>query len=783
MNRILLPAAFLLGAIVIAWIGIGFIGRDFLAFAVTLLIAVGYGLGCFEMWQFRRASHSLFTALQPGQLRDVNNQDSGLSGWVNRLHDSLRNSVRLRIEGERVALPGPVYTPYLVGLLVMLGLLGTFMGMVVTLNGAVLALEGTTELQAMRAGLATPIKGLGLAFGTSVAGVAASAMLGLISTLCRRERLQASQLLDSAVANELREFSLQHNRQQTFKAMQEQADLLPKVAERLQSMADNMERMTETLTNTLLESQAEFQKSSGENITRLTDSVQRTLQSTLEESGRAAGEGIKPMMEAAMKGLLDQTHETQKNLHKVSEGQLQSLLDQFGATSKNVSDAWAAALDTQQKQQTDTLHSVNEALQGFNQRIDQATRSVLDGFSESVQSWLEQQQLADQQRQQLWSASLQNASSQMLEQQTTAMEGLQSSATRISHDAEKTSAGLLENWHQVLQQSSELVQQRMQSERDWLQDQGQRMTDLTGTIQSQLTALRNDETQRGEAAVAKLQQLEATVAEQLAQLGAALEQPMTRLIETATEAPQAAADVIAQLRAEITHNAERDNELLEERQRIMADLNGLLQGLQQAATEQRSAIESLVSNSSQQLVEVGQLFGHSVETESDKLANVANNIEASAVEVASVSDAFSHAMELFGESSKQLVEGLSRVEESLEKNSTRSDEQLAYYVAQAREIIDLSMMSQKEIIEELRHSAEKSEADTLELKALDAQDSKLQDAKKQSESESSVETPVAEKPTKTKSVKKSSQKEKSSQDKQAGSELTEEASVQAGEES
>jgi hypothetical protein len=32
----------------------------------------------------------------------------------------------------------------------------------------------------------------------------------------------------------------------------------------------------------------------------------------------------------------------------------------------------------------------------------------------------------------------------------------------------------------------------------------------------------------------------------------------------------------------------------------------------------------------------------------------------------------------------------------------RSDDQLAYYVAQAREIIDLSLLSQKEIFEELR---------------------------------------------------------------------------------
>jgi hypothetical protein len=33
---------------------------------------------------------------------------------------------------------------------------------------------------------------------------------------------------------------------------------------------------------------------------------------------------------------------------------------------------------------------------------------------------------------------------------------------------------------------------------------------------------------------------------------------------------------------------------------------------------------------------------------------------------------------------------------------SRSDEQLAYYVAQAREIIDLSILSQKEVFEELR---------------------------------------------------------------------------------
>lgn len=38
----------------------------------------------------------------------------------------------------------------------------------------------------------------------------------------------------------------------------------------------------------------------------------------------------------------------------------------------------------------------------------------------------------------------------------------------------------------------------------------------------------------------------------------------------------------------------------------------------------------------------------------------------------------------------------------LEKSLARSDEQLAYHVVQAREVIDLSMLFQKQILEDLQ---------------------------------------------------------------------------------
>ena len=43
--------------------------------------------------------------------------------------------------------------------------------------------------------------------------------------------------------------------------------------------------------------------------------------------------------------------------------------------------------------------------------------------------------------------------------------------------------------------------------------------------------------------------------------------------------------------------------------------------------------------------------------------------------------------------------------EPFDKSLARSDDQLAYYVGQAREIIELSIVSQKQIIDELQHAA------------------------------------------------------------------------------
>ena len=234
-----------------------------------------------------------------------------------------------------------------------------------------------------------------------------------------------------------------------------------------------------------------------------------------------------------------------------------------------------------------------------------------------------------------------------------------------------------------------------------MEGQRQGLDTLLARTGEQLSALRDQEAARGDAATQRLADLEATVTRHLTELGTALEAPMTRLIETASETPKAAAEVISRLREEMAQSSERDNELLEERRRIMGELDALLTAQQQAAGVQRDAVETLIRDAGGVLKEVSDTFAGQVDAQTARLDEAAADITGGAHEVASLGDAFGTAVNLFSESNGKLLDNLKRIETSLEQSAARSDEQLAYYVEQAREVIDLSLSSQKEVIDAL----------------------------------------------------------------------------------
>jgi hypothetical protein len=581
--------AFALGLVAVGWIAFGFAASNWMAFAMTLVIAGVYLVGAHELRQHRAQTAGLRAALNTPP-PDGPDAPSPLAALLAAVPPALRSAVQQRIEAGRGSLPGPAIAPYLVGLLVMLGMLGTFLGMVVTFKGAVFALEGSTDLQAIRAALAEPIRGLGLSFGTSVAGVAASAMLGLMSAISRRERLDVSRLLDLRAAGELRAFTLGHQQDETMRALRAQSAALPAIVERLDAMMERIEQSGRQQGERLFDSQQRFHADAAAAYSGLAKDVGASLREALAGAAKATGDSIRPVIETAMTSIVQDTQRLHERVSDTARAQVDVVSERFDAVAGTL----AATLDAQ--------------------------------------------------------------------------------AQRAAERADAQAARMAEEVSRLLAQSEELVRARVETESSWLEQHAHRMDELAGVWRTQLEALRHEERLRGDAAVARLGELQTAAALQLAKLGAELEGPLARLLATASEVPQAAAGVLAQLRAEMSRLAEQENLALQERTVLVERLAGLMQ---------------------------------TVEDASRKAADMAVHASASAVELASWGEAFGHGVQMFHAGNEKLVAAMQQVEGAVTRSTARSDDQLAYYVAQAREVIDLSIASQHGVIERLRELAGK----------------------------------------------------------------------------
>ncbi|MDQ0015612.1 hypothetical protein J2W23_004012 [Variovorax boronicumulans] len=686
MTQLLHRIVFVVGLAAVCWVGIGYIGSNPLALAITVLIGAFYVVGALELHRFGQATTTLASAVA-----DMTAPPASLGEWLDRLHPSLRNAVRLRIEGERVGLPGPSLTPYLAGLLVLLGMLGTFLGMVVTLNGTGTALESASDLQAMRASLAAPVKGLGVAFGTSLAGVATSATLGLLSALSRRDRMQAGQLLDTRIATTLRVFSQAHQREESFKLLQRQGEAMPALVDRLQLMMATMERQSQALNERLISSQDSFHGKAEAVYAGLASSVGQSLKEGLAESARIAGATIQPVVEATMAGIARETAALHATVEQGVQRQLDGLSTRFEANTTTVADIWKTALAGQQRASESQAKDLRATLDQFTQTFEQRSASLVDGVSARLETTVER--VSDN-----WRSAL----AQHERASETLSGDTQRALTAAAATFEQHSASLLN----TVGQAHTDLQAEMAS-----RDQ-QRLASWTQALEAVAVSLREEWQQAGARSEAQQQEICKTLAQTAGDISAQSEAhakstiaEIGQLMQAAAEAPRAAAEVIAELRQKLEGSMARDNAMLDERSRILGTLETLLDAVNHASTEQRSAIDALVATSADLLDRVGARFTDKVDAETGKMADVVAQITGSAVEVASLGEAFGFAVKLFTESNDKMSAHLQRIEGALGKSIARSDEQLAYYVAQAREVIDLSISSQKQIVEDLQQLA------------------------------------------------------------------------------
>jgi len=456
---------FLAGLAVIAWTGFGYLSSNPLALAIIGLIAIAYLTGVIELQRYQNATNTLTRSV-----RSLDAAPTNLDSWLEQLAPNLRGATRLRIEGQRIPLPGPALAPYLVGLLVLLGMLGTFLGMVATLRGTGLALENAVDIQAIRASLAAPVEGLGFAFGTSVAGVAASAALGLLATIARRSRIQSVQQLDTVLATTLRPYSQRYHHEQTHQLMQQQAQAMPLLVDRLEAMMAAIETQTHALHERLSTTQDAFYHRTEHAYNALATSVEQTLKQSIANSAVIAGEAIQPAVERTLAGLARETSAWQDTLALSVRHQLDTLSDRFSTTTTSVTDIWNQALVQQQHTNSKLAEDNQRALTTTTEQFSHHASSLLERMDQSHATLQNTLAAQDDQRLQTWATALnhlatslrttmegtaENVHASMVNTANTIQTSLQGMTQSLDLSLKDTVGNLREEWQQASAHATE----------------------------------------------------------------------------------------------------------------------------------------------------------------------------------------------------------------------------------------------------------------------------------------------------------------------------------------
>ncbi|THF54623.1 MotA/TolQ/ExbB proton channel family protein [Ollibium composti] len=192
---------------------------------------------------------------------------------------------------------------YLVGLLVFLGLLGTFWGLLKTIGSisdTIQALDpgsgdAAAVLDALKQGLAAPLSGMGTAFSSSLFGLAGSLVLGFLDLQAGRAQTRFYTELenwlssvtdlssDIAVPEAMRAESADEIRllSERLRSMQENGSSNPRVASAMANLADGISglvknmRSEQQIMRDWVEAQSDEQKAMRTTLEKIADALKK----------------------------------------------------------------------------------------------------------------------------------------------------------------------------------------------------------------------------------------------------------------------------------------------------------------------------------------------------------------------------------------------------------------------------------------------------------------------------------------------------------------------------
>lgn len=346
-------------------------GTDRLAFGLVALIGAGLVLGIVELVARVRRAQALsreIAALPKEPTEET----------VEAASPTLKASLRARIAGSFAPSQPPPFASYLLGLLVMIGLLGTFMGLFESLRGAREALGSSGDVAALRAALGAPMTGLARAFGTSAAGVSSSAMLGLALVAVRRHEAVVFGELAAYATGPLGSLTLARRTLDALEAIARQGASLPVASEAMTRSASALSDVAREV-GTALERTT---KTIGDDLQKVAQTMRTELKGAGDASARALADAVAPRLEGAVTRVVEttgkQAEATMARLDAASESRIARENEHAKSLQKALESAIAAVTAAQRTESTTLRESVARDAKAILEAMEKSQQVAAD---------------------------------------------------------------------------------------------------------------------------------------------------------------------------------------------------------------------------------------------------------------------------------------------------------------------------------------------------------------------------------------------------------------------
>ena len=486
--------------------------------------------------------------------------------------------------------------------LVAIGVLGTFVGLTIGLEGLV---GNTTEIETLKSGINKLISGAAVAFMTSVWGVTFSLLLNLLEKLFERSALNHIQDLQNKIdflyPRLPAEQSLVHIAEHSKESKEALQELHERIGDRLQESINGMsEAMQNALTDTL------------NNI--MGPAIQTLVHSTNQQSSQV----MENLVSSFMEGMSSAGRVQGEQLEKVAADvniAVSSMGERLEQLFSKLSTQQASSLDAQDEQSKRFQEQLQQLANSADERQGQLESRFGKMMGDLAQQH-EQQQTTLLEQQQKMLGSLGTASQQQIEAMTSAVQQQQNTL-------QDAVGKLLDN----LSQQGAQADVREQIRQDKFQQQ---LTDVTQQQQALLTALA-DSVQAGQQQSRQMAEQHQQLLTRLQQVTDSAAQSSKHMDSSANQLGllstnvRSAADLLGQRLEQVTQQIEQagsQNAALTDQLKQQAEMlarlqDGLLMGaerFEQAASEARHGFVEMKQTQQQFLTGVRTEFNALGET-------------------------------------------------------------------------------------------------------------------------------------------------------------------------